>query len=450
MMNMITSAHICLSNEVMRSLSALMRLTSFTAELSPQAIKTLEDSRIGLQDARSHDFSRLLLMTKLVAIGVILEGPELVYAIFNAVKRWRKRSTGEHDPEWIIVLGLVGWVLVSIGVGGEFWVDGKVNTDDDNIQSINITLLRDAGASAAQARSDANNAHNLARSASDIAKPAKETAEKAAADAGKARDKADAVGRKADGLDTQLASARAQLEAVENKRAKLEKSLVNMAVCNAPRVLLDWTTVLAGKVQTNVDSLRPMVGQKALIEFVPDAEARRAAKSLRRALIDAKWDVLSVLPVDELEDGVSVQPFKPPLEPSQTDFDGERRASDAADKLIDFLHLFNWQAQWGFPTDGRGHIIRDPNILPVGAIRIQIGLYPAVEYVIPPGERELSITGAKIEQETQKRRKETREKVLKEHPEIATYLAEDDQRLELEEERRAGPCHSLSGLPIVH
>jgi len=161
----ITSAHRCLSNDLPRLFSDSICFLSSVAELSPEAIKKLEDSRNGWQIVRNSDFSHLLFATKMVAIGVILEGPELVYELINAIKRWRKRKTREYAPSWITFIGLIGWVAVSIGVAGEFWIDSKVNSEDENIQSINIALLRDADSSAVQAKNDASAAQVLARGA---------------------------------------------------------------------------------------------------------------------------------------------------------------------------------------------------------------------------------------------------------------------------------------------
>lgn len=173
MMNTMANAQICLLNDFIKSAFALI---SSVVPLSADAIKKLEDSRDGWQRLRSQHFSDLLLMTKLVALGVILEGPEIVYEIIQLLRRWRKKSTREHGPGLITVIGLIGWALVSVGVAGEFWVDSWVNTDDDNIQSINITLLRDAYSSASAAAAAAQSAQDLARGASDIAVPAKASA----------------------------------------------------------------------------------------------------------------------------------------------------------------------------------------------------------------------------------------------------------------------------------
>lgn len=180
MMNAIANTHICLLNDF---IARAIAFVSSAAPLSAEAIKKLEDSRDWWQHLRACHFSDLLLMTKLVALGVILEGPELVFEIIQLVKRWRKKPTKEHPPGLITVIGLIGWAIVSVGVAGEFWVDTWVNADDEKIQSINLTLLGDAHASASAA-------HDLAQSASEIAGPAKAKADEAETKANGARQRA--------------------------------------------------------------------------------------------------------------------------------------------------------------------------------------------------------------------------------------------------------------------
>ena len=245
-MKTIASASICLLNDFMRSSSSLMRLASFVAQLSPEAIKKLEDLREGWQSTRVIDFSRLLLVTKLVAIGVILEGPEIILEIAKAVnkrwgasRRWREKSAEDHIPDWIKVIGLVGWVLVSIGVAGEFWVDSWVNTDDEHIQSINITLLQDAGASASQARTAADgavsrsdDAKKKAEAVLGIAAKANESATSAFATAGDAKAQLATV-------DAKIQTTEANVERVDEKFSFREldprkRSLFIEALKNAP------------------------------------------------------------------------------------------------------------------------------------------------------------------------------------------------------------------------
>jgi hypothetical protein len=85
-------------------------------------------------------------------------------------------------------------------------------------------------------------------------------------------------------------------------------------------------------------------------------------------------------------------------------------ASEVAEKLLDFLHSYNWQAVRGWPNDPRGKIIRDETILPAGAIRIQVGLYPPAVYVSPPGQKELTSAREEMRLEQEKARAESKRK----------------------------------------
>ena len=286
MMNTIASASICLSNDFVRSLSVLTNLASFVAELSPQAIKTLEDSRDGWQTARTHDFANLLLVTKLVAIGVILEGPELVYEIANAVKRWRKRPTREHAPDWITFVGLVGWLLVSIGVAGEFWVDRSVNTDDDNIQSKNITLLQDAGASAAQARSDANGAHDLAQSAADVSARSNGLANTASLASSNAVCVARGARTEADSFEADIVSAKTQAAGAESHLAdalqRAAHAEVELERIRTPRSLTNTSAL--------IEALKAFKGTEyTVIGCFQDQDSIDLLVQIDKALTGAGW-----------------------------------------------------------------------------------------------------------------------------------------------------------------
>jgi hypothetical protein len=279
--------------------------------------------------------------------------------------------------------------------------------------------------------------------------------------AGNAQKVSGAVASKAVELDRQLTATKTQLDTVAAKRDELEKSLINMAVCNAPRVIPQW--MADGK--TNADPLLPMAGEKVFIEFVPDAEARRAALNLERILFDAKWDVqIPLRVVDGLRDGVSVQPSMARTEPVQNEgpqnINAYFYASNVADKLVDFLHSYNWQAKRGWPEAAPGKLLHDPNVLPAGTIRIQIGLYPPVEFVSPPGAKDITESNARFEQHWQGNMKKLEEEELKVEekmtkdltPQQAAYFranwehrkAERKAESDLDYKRSHGPCQTLS------
>jgi hypothetical protein len=213
-MNTIVSTHMILLNKW----TITVFLSTFQpAVLSLDAIKALESSRDALVAHRNHDFAWLLAMTIFVAVGVILEGPEIVYKLWELIQRCKKRKTSKHDPAWITFLGLIGWLLVAVGVAGEFWSDGWVNADDGNIATINEQLLRDAGTSASVAKNAASDAQASATQADTDAGKAKDKA-------GAAQKKGDAASAQADALGLRLKELNSELEAEEPRSILLEKN----------------------------------------------------------------------------------------------------------------------------------------------------------------------------------------------------------------------------------
>ena len=70
MINIAANTYICLSNDFMRDAFLLIRSVAELSELHDQAGRFKKRFTKGI---RAKHFFRLLLMTKLVAIGVILE-----------------------------------------------------------------------------------------------------------------------------------------------------------------------------------------------------------------------------------------------------------------------------------------------------------------------------------------------------------------------------------------
>jgi hypothetical protein len=146
-----------------------------------------------------------------------------------------------------------------------------------------------------------------------------------------------------------------------------------------------------------------MAGQTIFIEYIPyDAEAHRAALSLARTLHEANWDVRPVTEngVDKIEDGVSVQPAiqVPAVNGVFPDAALNWRANERAGTLVRFLHSYNWGARRGFPAGARP--------LSAGEIRIQVGLYPAVTFVSPPGASDMVTEAFRVGGEIEKHRKQ--------------------------------------------
>jgi hypothetical protein len=148
---------------------------------------------------------------------------------------------------------------VILGVLGEGIFEVFTTTADNILQEFNSTLLAITTDQARSAAHSATIAHAESVKAEGKANAADVLADKAKA-------KSDAVGTRADDLGRQLGTAKAQLDAVEAKRAELEKSLMNLTVCNAPRILPTWTMGQPGS--RSIDFGQPRVTASAKIRGI--------------------------------------------------------------------------------------------------------------------------------------------------------------------------------------
>jgi hypothetical protein len=301
--------------------------------------------------------------------------------------------------------------------------------------------LSDADAAAirsATAVKDSGDAINKSKAATEAASIASGLAGDANGNAREAFGLARTVQGQASDTSKQLDQLAKAAKDLESEVSKTKDELTGLAVCNAPRVITNW--FIGGKTggKTYVDALMPMAGQKVSIEFIPyDAEARRAALDLANALLTAKWDLQKPLTmVEGLRDGVSVQPF--PFKPDENNIRRLWSANDVAYTLVDFLHSYNWTAQKGWGNDR-------PESMPDGAIRIQVGLYPAVSYVSPPGSADINRAISKMESDRRAKREEAYRKFLATVP--FDLLEEAKRRIEAGrklEARYSNPCEPLA------
>lgn len=281
-------------------------------------------------------------------------------------------------------------LLITLGVAGELVVGIK-------IASINSQLR----GKSAELRS--KNADLRSKSDQLLALVTQQSGD-AATSAKAAHEELDKVKTDAASLNKRLANTAEQLEAVESKRAELEKSLENLAICNAPRVVpAEVIFMPTGKLTATADPVRRFARQVS-IEYVREPEAKRAALSLRLALEIVGWTVSAFTPIDELpDDGVEVEPFMPSWEVSSTTmWEEELDSWNAAEAVVEFLHSYNWQARIGWPINEKGEVIRDPKIFPPNSLRIKIGLYPPVVYISPSGAKEFSKAYEEFEKENKK------------------------------------------------
>jgi hypothetical protein len=414
---------------ILRALSSLS-----SSSLSSLVVSLDESIRRDLGALRHTFFIWLIAATVVVGVGVVLEEAE------NWLQYLSNALPLTEITQYRLAKKLVklGWILIVIGVSGEGIFEVLVSRADALANAFDNILVTEA--------------RKQADDASTSAKTARKEAEAANGAAGKAQQKAGNVAKQADELNRELLAAKTQLATVDAKRAELEKSLVNLAVCTAPRVL---PLLSIGNKQTSIDPLKPFARQ-AMIEFVPDPETRRAASNIAVALGKAGWKISRFDPADGIEDGVDVQSFKAPSATGTEEWyslwQAEIRSNNAADAVVDFLHSYNWQAKRGWPVDERGQL------MPSDSLRIRVGLYPAVMYVSPPGAKDFAAAIAQFEEERGKNRKQIEKEQLKREEEALKHLTEQqanqfkankeewNKKQKLQMERNTNPCQPLNPL----
>lgn len=315
-------------------------------------------------------------------------------------------------------------------------------------------------AKAHEAASNASTALTKSETALGHSNEAETKSGEAADKAGKAQGKANAVGRQVKDLNRELLATNTQLDAVETKRAELKQSLDDLEICSSPRVIPIWN-VGGGKFSRQRSTTDPLKGfaRSVSIEYVNDAEARRAATSLTIALARAGWNVIEFAVWDDIEDGVSVDPYMAPTDERWTRdlWADETEADRAADLVVDFLHSFDWQASRGWPLHNNAQI-QDPTILPPKGLLIRVGLYPPVMYVSPPGMKFVTDNETRFAQERKQMEEEAKEGLDKRRAERMKHMApaeieqykawirQEDEEDKRRREREVGPCHPLNSL----
>lgn len=119
--------------------------------------------RLALQNRRDHDFTWLLIMTAIVVIGVMFEGPEIVHDFRKAWARCKHKPYKKGDAKpWITLIGAIGWLLIVVGVAGEFVAEEIVSNADRAIETFNTIQLGKAETTAGEANERASNSETEA------------------------------------------------------------------------------------------------------------------------------------------------------------------------------------------------------------------------------------------------------------------------------------------------
>jgi hypothetical protein len=322
--------------------------------------------------------------TFVVGFGLLTEYAIPTFEFVHSLYVWILRRGPAPVVKTAAVCGAIGAILITVGVVQEGRIESLESSAETSLREANATRISELGTTSEQALRNANSASDTATIANKTSKEAEEKATSVDTKLSLAEGRATKLSARLTDASRQVDEANHKADEELKARIKLEAQLINVEVCSSPRVLPIWSA--HGK--TSSDPLKSLAGTTVVIEFVADNEAHRAVASIAEALTAAKWAVKSFNMVNETDDGVSIQPYFWSI--AQRGERIARSGDDAAHALLDFLHSYNWQAKLGPPRDAKGQILRDDSILPPGSIRIQVGLYPAVMYIPPPGAEEFA------------------------------------------------------------
>ncbi|MGA9968479.1 MAG: hypothetical protein WBQ10_24990, partial [Terriglobales bacterium] len=163
--------------------------------LPPDIVAKLNEcAKTNFVGARDVWFFRQSIFSGLVILGLVLEGPELLYEMLSImrsrIQRFRYRIVLiERRLELAKALAFVGWVLIIGGLFGELRASSRISDLSASIQECSDAKVTAATLEAGDAANSAKTAH----------------------------DEADAVGKEAAAIQKRLDSASRQLSEVEGQ-----------------------------------------------------------------------------------------------------------------------------------------------------------------------------------------------------------------------------------------
>jgi hypothetical protein len=255
--------------------------------LKPDALKGVDDLiHAGFEAYRATCFNWLLAATGLVIIGLICEGPELSHEITSIVRHWRFTHRfhfslpEEHAPEWAKLLAFIGWLLIVIGVAGEYVADSFVSKADGYVQTFDEVLLTEAQRGTAFARERASAAYERASENEKETADTLKQAERERADAANSLAAAQTARKQAEGFSLQIAQANERASKAEEQASK---DALELARLKTPRSLI--------RVPELIASLEPFKGTKYVFASVfQDEESIYLLRAIDDALQKAGWE----------------------------------------------------------------------------------------------------------------------------------------------------------------
>jgi hypothetical protein len=135
----------------------------------PEIIDALDKSiRDDIQRTSHWLFLGVLVSAFAVAVGVLLEGPEILHELWPKIFvqfTWSSDQRLRAFERRIRKIAFIGWFLIGVGVVGEGVFEGLQNWAEGELQTFNDILLADAQRTAASATREAGTAAQSAERA---------------------------------------------------------------------------------------------------------------------------------------------------------------------------------------------------------------------------------------------------------------------------------------------
>jgi len=250
--------------------------------VAPDLVTSLDNViRDDLQSFSHSFFVGVLVSAFIVAIGVALEGPELLHEMWP---RLFTCFTGEETPRLrkfkrtVKKIGFWGWLLIAVGVAGEGIFEALQNRTEGQLQTFNEILITDAQSSAGNAKDSAEAASSAAFRANDEADEAQTASSNASVLARGARKEADSFEKDILLAKTQAAKAESDLAEAQREAAQAEEELKRI---RSPRSLINVPALIA--------ALKPRKGTEYALNVFQDDESIRFTRVVDTILGQAGW-----------------------------------------------------------------------------------------------------------------------------------------------------------------
>jgi hypothetical protein len=264
----------------------------------PDTLKGVDDLiRAGFEAYRGSCFNWLLAATGLVVAGLVFEGPELWHDITSIVRHWRfvRRfhfAVPEvHTPDWAKLFASLGWLLIVVGVAGEYVADSFVSKADGYVQTFDELLLTEAQRGTAFARERASAAYERASENEKETANTLKQVEQERADAAKSLAAAETARKEAEGFQLQIAHANERASNAEKVAAQSRKEAEAEHLARVElEQKLSWRTLSAEQGNRVATTLLPFAGQQFDFEtYSSEAECLNFENELYRVVLSGRW-----------------------------------------------------------------------------------------------------------------------------------------------------------------